>query len=77
MTQAVCMHLCRVKQFHSRTPQYDQILKKNEQMHALLAMTLALCPAAQKNLEESVMNQLREKCAPLPHIFSGRCICLY
>lgn len=57
--QGACV--CRVKQYHSRTPQYDQILKKNEQMHALLAMTLALCPAAQKNLDEVIMNQLRDK----------------
>ena len=44
-------------------------------MHALLAMTLALCPAAQKNLDETIMNQLREKCvfpAPLSNCFSER-----
>ncbi|KAK9803817.1 hypothetical protein WJX73_002987 [Symbiochloris irregularis] len=57
----ILTYINQVKQYHSRTPQYDQILKKNEQMHALLAMTLALCPAAQKNLDEVIMNQLRDK----------------
>lgn len=57
----VLAYINRVKQYHSRTPQYDQILKKNEQMYALLATTLSLCPAAQKNLEETINSQLREK----------------
>jgi translation initiation factor 3 subunit L len=51
----------RVKQFHARSAQYDQILKKNEQCFALLALTLSLCPAAQKVLDENVLNTLREK----------------
>ncbi len=53
----------RVKQYHQRSAQYDQILKKNEQMHALVAITLALCPAAQRQLDENVFNTLRDKCA--------------
>jgi hypothetical protein len=52
-----------VKQYHQRSAQYDQILKKNEQMHALVAITLALCPAAQRQLDENVFNTLRDKCA--------------
>lgn len=66
----------RVKQYHSRTPQYDQILKKNEQMYALLATTLSLCPAAQKNLEETINSQLREKYAT-PHTSSSSCSWLW
>ena len=58
--------LChRVKQGLSTSPQYPQVLKKNEQMYALLALVAALCPAAQHSLDESVTTQLREKCAPL------------
>lgn len=53
----------RVKQYHQRSAQYEQILKKNEQMYALTAIVLALCPAAQRELDENVMNTLREKCA--------------
>ena len=52
---------CRVKQYHSRSAQYEQILKKNQQMYALTAITLALCPAAQRELDETVMNTLKDK----------------
>lgn len=52
---------CRVKQYHSRSAQYEQILKKNEQMYALTAITLALCPAAQRELDETVVNTLKDK----------------
>ena len=52
-----------MKQGLSSSPQYPQVLKKNEQMYALLALVAALCPAAQNSLDESVTTQLREKCA--------------
>jgi translation initiation factor 3 subunit L len=58
---SVLMYINLVKQYHSRSAQYDQILKKNEQMYALLAITVALCPAAQKLLDENVVTQLRER----------------
>lgn len=51
----------RVKAYHQRSAQYDQILKKNEQMYALLAITTSLCPASQQNCDESVTNTLKEK----------------
>jgi hypothetical protein len=35
-----------------------QILKKNEQMYAMLACVVALCPAAQKLLDENVATQV-------------------
>ncbi|CAL5229382.1 g12696 [Coccomyxa viridis] len=54
-------YISRVKQYHSRSAQYEQILKKNEQMYALTAITLALCPAAQRELDETVMNTLKDK----------------
>lgn len=65
--------VCRVKQYHSRSAQYEQILKKNEQMYALTAVTLALCPAAQRELDETVVNTLKEKCVhrPLSLAFSS------
>ena len=50
-----------MKQYHQRSAQYEQILKKNEQMYALTAIVLALCPAAQRELDENVTNTLREK----------------
>ena len=55
-----------MKHQHVRSAQYDQILKKNEQIYALLALVLALCPAAAKVLDETVNNTLREKYVPLP-----------
>ena len=57
---------CRVKQQYQRSSQYDQILKKNEQLYALLALTLALCPAAQRCVDEVIINSLREKYACMP-----------
>ncbi len=53
----------RVKNFHQRSSQFEQILKKNEQMFALLALTAGLCPAATRVLDESVLNLLQDKCA--------------
>jgi len=46
------------KQIHTRSYQHDQILKKNEQMYALLAITLSLCP---QPMDDKVLNTLREK----------------
>jgi translation initiation factor 3 subunit L len=53
--------IARVKQYHSRSSGYDQILHKMEQMYALLALSVALCPAGAKSLEENVQTSLREK----------------
>lgn len=54
-------YITRVKSHHARGPGYDQILKKNEQMYALLAITISLCPAASRQLDEAVGTMLREK----------------
>ena len=51
----------RVKHLHTRSAQYDQILKKNEQIYALLAVVSALCPAASKALDENILSTLKEK----------------
>ncbi|CAO3653912.1 unnamed protein product [Cunninghamella echinulata] len=48
----------RTKQYHSRSYQFDQIAKKGDQMYALLAICVALCPT---RLDESIHSQLREK----------------
>ncbi|XXG45790.1 hypothetical protein AAC387_Pa02g0778 [Persea americana] len=56
----VLLYILKFKQFHQKSPQFDQILKKNEQMYALLAICLSLCPQV-KLIEENVNNQLREK----------------
>lgn len=58
---AVLLYIYRVKAAHRNSPQFEQMLKKNEQMYSLLAVTLALCPAASKQLDENVLMQLRER----------------
>ncbi|KAI8471250.1 MAG: RNA polymerase I-associated factor PAF67-domain-containing protein [Monoraphidium minutum] len=60
---AILAYVSRVKAFHTRNAAYEQMLKKNEQMYALLACAVALCPAVQKGLDEGVLAQLREKYA--------------
>ncbi|XP_068652947.1 uncharacterized protein [Aristolochia californica] len=56
----ILLYIWKFKQYHQKSPQFDQILKKNEQMYALLAICLCLCPQV-KLIEENVNNQLREK----------------
>ena len=51
---------CRAKH-QARGAVYEQILKKNEQMYALLAIVTALCPTANRLLDEAVTNTLRDK----------------
>ena len=50
-----------MKQYHTRSAQYDQILKKNEQMYSLLALCVALSPVCQQLLDENVANLLRDR----------------
>lgn len=56
----ILLYIYKTKQFHQKSPQYEQILKKNEQMYALLAICLSLCPQEQL-VEETVQSQLKEK----------------
>jgi translation initiation factor 3 subunit L len=58
---AVLAHIARVKQFHARSAAHDQILKKNEQCAALLALALALCPAAASAVSDAGLATLRDK----------------
>ncbi|KAF6164412.1 hypothetical protein GIB67_025238 [Kingdonia uniflora] len=56
----ILLYIFKTKQYHQKSPQYEQILKKNEQMYALLAIGLSLCPQV-KLVAEDVNTQLREK----------------
>ncbi|KAL6536260.1 hypothetical protein OROGR_012832 [Orobanche gracilis] len=56
----ILLYILKTKQYHQKSPQYEQILKKNEQMYALLAISLSLCPQVEL-VEETVNSQLREK----------------
>ncbi|CAL0327293.1 unnamed protein product [Lupinus luteus] len=56
----ILLYIYKTKQYHQTSPQYEQILKKNEQMYALLAICLSLCPQSSL-VDETVISQLREK----------------
>ncbi|KAJ9546777.1 hypothetical protein OSB04_019320 [Centaurea solstitialis] len=56
----ILLYIYKTKQYHQKSPQYEQILKKNEQMYALLTICLSLCPQV-KLVDETVNSQLREK----------------
>ncbi|KAJ0814076.1 putative translation initiation factor 3 complex subunit L [Helianthus annuus] len=56
----ILSYIYKTKQYHQKSPQYEQILKKNEQMYALLTICLSLCPQV-KLVDETVNSQLREK----------------
>lgn len=55
---SVLLYINRAKQFHTRSHQNDQIVKKNDQMYALLAISLSLCP---QRVDENIHTTLREK----------------
>jgi len=54
----ILIFIGRAKQYNSRSQQYDQLTKKADQMHALLAICTSLCPT---RLDESIHSVLREK----------------
>jgi len=55
----VLLYILRTKQFHSTSShQFDQLSKKNEQINALLAITVSLCP---QRIDEAVHSDLRNK----------------
>eukprot|EP01118_Nematostelium_gracile_P019298 TRINITY_DN8905_c0_g1_i1.p1 TRINITY_DN8905_c0_g1~~TRINITY_DN8905_c0_g1_i1.p1 ORF type:complete len:493 (+),score=96.24 TRINITY_DN8905_c0_g1_i1:95-1573(+) len=55
---SVLLYISRTKQYHSRSYQFDQISKKNDQMYGLLAICLSLGP---QRVDENVNTLLREK----------------
>ena len=58
----ILLYVSRTKTFLQRLGQtrFEQILKKNEQMYSLLALTIPLCPVV-RTLDDGVAKQLREK----------------
>lgn len=48
----------RLRQYHTRSYQYDQINKTADRMYALLAISCALCPT---RLDENIQNTMRDK----------------
>ncbi|BFZ61243.1 hypothetical protein YB2330_002302 [Saitoella coloradoensis] len=54
----ILVFISRTKQYHNRSAQYEQVNKKADQVHALLAICVALCPT---RLDENTHSALREK----------------
>eukprot|EP01112_Ceratiomyxa_fruticulosa_P003280 TRINITY_DN1364_c0_g1_i2.p1 TRINITY_DN1364_c0_g1~~TRINITY_DN1364_c0_g1_i2.p1 ORF type:complete len:639 (+),score=130.75 TRINITY_DN1364_c0_g1_i2:186-2102(+) len=54
----ILLYISRTKQYHTRSYQYESMMKKNDQMYALLAIGVALCP---QRIDENVHSLLREK----------------
>ncbi|CAD6888298.1 unnamed protein product [Tilletia laevis] len=54
----ILVFIQRLRQYHTRSYQYDQINKTADRMYALLAMCCALCPT---RLDENVQSALRDK----------------
>jgi len=52
------LYISRTKQYHTRSYQFEQIMKKSEQMYALLAICISLCP---QRVDENVHATLRDK----------------
>lgn len=52
------LHIGRIKHNHTRSYQYEQINKRNDQMMAMLGLCLALQP---QQVDESMMSMVREK----------------
>ncbi|KAJ1929631.1 hypothetical protein IWQ60_001008 [Tieghemiomyces parasiticus] len=60
----ILLFVSRTKQYHSRTYHYQSLTKTSEQMYALLALCVALCPT---RLDEHLHNHLREKYGDQQH----------
>ncbi|CAG8437592.1 1718_t:CDS:10 [Acaulospora morrowiae] len=54
----ILVFIARTKMYHTRSYQFDQISKKGDQMYALLAICIALCPT---RLDENIHTHMREK----------------
>lgn len=54
----ILLFISRSKSFHNRSAQYDSVTKRSDQMYALLAICVALCPT---RLDDSIHTTLREK----------------
>ncbi|KAK0548716.1 hypothetical protein OC845_003429 [Tilletia horrida] len=54
----ILVFIQRLRQYHTRSYQYDQINKTADRMYALLAMCCALCPT---RLDENIQSVMRDK----------------
>lgn len=60
---SILTYMTRTKQYHTRSYQYDQMMKKNEQLYYLLALAGALAPQGTGPIGNDIVEQaLHEKC---------------
>jgi len=55
----ILFYIGRTKQYHTRSYQYDMILKKYEQIYSLLALAVSLSP--QQQTDDNLLATLRDK----------------
>lgn len=54
----ILLYMSRIKQFHTKSYQYDAIVKRSDQMYALLALLISTCP---QRIDETISTQLRDR----------------
>lgn len=54
----ILAYISRTERHHTRSYQYEEIIKKNNQMYALLAIALSLAP---QHIDDAVQTQLKDK----------------
>ena len=54
----ILVFIMRLRQYHTRSYQYDQITKTADRMYALLAICCALCPT---RLDENLQSLMKDK----------------
>ena len=78
----ILLYINRTKQYHTRSSSYDVILKKNDQMFALLALLVSVCPyRLEQNLQsllhdkysDKIAKMQREDCATFEELFTFAC----
>jgi len=55
----ILIYISRTKQYYSKSYQFDDILKKNDRMARLLALSLSLCPIQVDSSIEALFNELK------------------
>jgi translation initiation factor 3 subunit L len=54
----ILLYMSRIKQFHTKSYQYDAIVKRSDQMYALLVLLISTCP---QRIDETISIQLRDR----------------
>jgi translation initiation factor 3 subunit L len=58
----ILVYINRTKQFHTKSSQFEQLMKKNDQIYSLLAICVAVCPTGQR-VDDNIHTVLKDKYA--------------